>query len=1121
MPATAYTNTVANNHIVWVRVEDNPTVTATLDGCYTVVAMNIIVNPRPVLVQPDALQLCDYTNPGDEIEVFDLTLANAQILNGQTGISLTYFFSQADADANVFPLSSNYSNVVNPQTIYVRAENDATTCVSTITLDIRVNPLPSPIANPAPLIACDVDNDGVFDDFDLDSQTVTILDGEPNTILSYHETEQNAIDSSMALLSPYTNIVSYNQILWVRAENTVTGCYTIVNLELQVLDSPVIPIDIDPLDASAGDNVYVVCDDDNDGFNTFDFETSVTPVVLGTQLPADFPISYYLNQANAEAGINAIVNTGNYTNISNPQTIWVKLDSANGCETIRSFDIRVEFPPVLITPTALEVCDDLDADYYESNDGINPSIDLTVKDAAIIMGNASWVVTYHITQANAVSGTQDIPDATMFANTTPGAQTIWVRVVDANTGCFSITTLTIRVTPNPSPSQNPNDIELCDDNNSPDGIEIFDLTVNETFILNGEGTPADPRHVSYYTELADALTATTPIADATMHSNVNPSDTTTGISPQTIYVRVTNGTDELGLGGTGCFTIVSFDIIVNPLPLIPAADLNLYACELMTDNVYNFDLTVNTPILLAAQNGTNYAVTYHETQAAANAGTPVIGTPSNYPNTLSNPQTLFVSVTNTTTGCINTLSFDIEVNEAAVANAYTNAFEVCDDNMEFDNDTTNDSMTFDLTTQDATVLGAQNPTNYIVSYYLTQADADAGIAATALTSPFTNTVNPQVVYVRVDNDTVEPISIDITSIDPAIGIDFNMDGTIDTYDTNMNGVIDLIDVNGDGISDAIDTDANPNTIEGVDLDGDTIADFVDVDNDGVIDNDSFCYATTPLTLQVNPMPSFNLDDTYMICGNVNGTEVISTPTITTGLSASDYNFQWYLEGVVIAGQTGPSIDPIQSGNYAVVATYTNPATGCSNLITDPNAMTLVEVSQPPVIVANVTTAAFGDLHTIEVTTTNTSISTFDVSIYEFSLDGGDFVSNTPNTNMYTFTDVGAGDHIITVRDKNGCGQASVQINLMDYPQYFTPNGDGYNDTWNIYGIANQPDATIYIFDRLGKLLKQISPTGLGWDGTYNGKPMPTSDYWFTVEYREPNSGSNVKKQFKAHFTLKR
>ena len=81
------------------------------------------------------------------------------------------------------------------------------------------------------------------------------------------------------------------------------------------------------------------------------------------------------------------------------------------------------------------------------------------------------------------------------------------------------------------------------------------------------------------------------------------------------------------------------------------------------------------------------------------------------------------------------------------------------------------------------------------------------------------------------------------------------------------------------------------------------------------------------------------------------------------------------------------------------------------------------------------------------------------------------------------------------------------------------NGDGRNETWNIVGFGGQANAKIYIFDRFGKLLKQISPSGLGWNGTYNGRPMPTSDYWFTAEYSEPVSGE--QKQFRAHFTLKR
>jgi gliding motility-associated-like protein len=88
---------------------------------------------------------------------------------------------------------------------------------------------------------------------------------------------------------------------------------------------------------------------------------------------------------------------------------------------------------------------------------------------------------------------------------------------------------------------------------------------------------------------------------------------------------------------------------------------------------------------------------------------------------------------------------------------------------------------------------------------------------------------------------------------------------------------------------------------------------------------------------------------------------------------------------------------------------------------------------------------------------------------------------------------------------------------INYPLFFTPNGDGFNDTWNIVGLANQPNTKIYIFDRYGKLIKQISPTSNGWDGTFNGRPLPSTDYWFTVTYEEDSQ----TKEFKAHFSLKR
>jgi gliding motility-associated-like protein len=104
-----------------------------------------------------------------------------------------------------------------------------------------------------------------------------------------------------------------------------------------------------------------------------------------------------------------------------------------------------------------------------------------------------------------------------------------------------------------------------------------------------------------------------------------------------------------------------------------------------------------------------------------------------------------------------------------------------------------------------------------------------------------------------------------------------------------------------------------------------------------------------------------------------------------------------------------------------------------------------------------------------------------------------------------------------VRNKNGCGEVSATFVIMDYPKFFTPNNDGHNDTWNIRGSSVVNIKSIYIFDRYGKLLKELSPNGEGWNGIYNSRKMPADDYWFTIEYQK----DGVTKQFKSHFALKR
>ena len=124
-------------------------------------------------------------------------------------------------------------------------------------------------------------------------------------------------------------------------------------------------------------------------------------------------------------------------------------------------------------------------------------------------------------------------------------------------------------------------------------------------------------------------------------------------------------------------------------------------------------------------------------------------------------------------------------------------------------------------------------------------------------------------------------------------------------------------------------------------------------------------------------------------------------------------------------------------------------------------------------------------------------------------------------NLQTFKDsnvfsgVKPGFHTVYVRDKNDCGTVKKNIAVIGFPKFFTPNGDGYNDTWHVYGIntPDQANSEVYIFDRYGKLIIQLNPLGTGWDGTYNGASMPTSDYWFYLKLQD-------NKIFRGHFSLK-
>jgi gliding motility-associated-like protein len=246
-------------------------------------------------------------------------------------------------------------------------------------------------------------------------------------------------------------------------------------------------------------------------------------------------------------------------------------------------------------------------------------------------------------------------------------------------------------------------------------------------------------------------------------------------------------------------------------------------------------------------------------------------------------------------------------------------------------------------------------------------------------------------------------------------------------------------------------------------------------------NATECATSQTLNVVVNPLVEPNFVD-FSICSG-------TTAPILQSISPNG-----------ISGTWSPSIiDNSTSGAYV----FTPDAPQCATAKT---INVNVNPSNTLMAVDWVVTDAFAENQIVTIIAT-------DAGNYLYQLDSGPFQTSP------IFENVALGMHSITVKDVNDCSVPITDSNVLviGYPKFFTPNGDSFNDTWNIVGFEDQLNTRIYIFDRYGKLLKDISPSGSGWDGNYTGNPMPASDYWFTVEYSE----QGVIKEFKSHFSLKR
>lgn len=991
---------------IYYRIENNET------ECVRIGSFNLIVGEGPEITIPETMELCDDEESGsttDRVSIFDLRSNTPIITDGDITLTVFYYESLEDQqNHNPIQNTSAYANPtgadglgITPYTIYISVF-DEKDCATKTTMDLKV--LPNPVLEePEPLVVCDEEGGG-FAEFVLTDKDEEIKNGDQSLEITYHETLIDAELGRLPLSSPYENIIRNRQTIYVRAEYALppneSGCYTVVPLDLIVSPKPIVPIDLPEL---------VVCDPDGTGIAEFDL-TENAPFIYGDQDQELLKLTYHLTEEEALEGVNRIATPESYR--SSDRTIYVRLGFTGGdlCFSTGQFEIRVAPQVEIVEPTPYDICNELG----EPNDE-RASFDLTSKSLEITNRTPGLYVEYYLTEQNAIDGVNRIDPEEDFVNTS-NPQTVYARVTDDNTGCFTTTSLLLRVLANPEPVT-PEPIEKCAVNL--DDRTTFDLTIREAHILNGEDWT-----LTYFESYEDAVENTGRITNTTDYPNIS--------NPQTIYVRATNKgrANELL-----CFEIVELELRVLQIPDQTAEISPYMICEINAGDLAEFDLTTKIPEILGELNPEDYEVSFYLSARDAERKENRIRDPQHHLNkdwngNTVNPQDIYVGVFMPGAECYvgGVQKFRLVVQEGVIATEPAEVFSICDNIQpsdgiaEFDLEDFSNQKVVNLRNE---ILSGQDPTTYSLHFYTSYEDAEEGEEENRIVWPYINQVNPQVIYARVTNEA-------------------------NRYLPKCHEIVEVI-------------------------------------------------------LRVEEIPEIIFEEEYRLCIDGEGNPIMeefgemSPPVLDTDLSAELYTFEWLYDGVIIIGEEGASIVAETAGEYMVIATHIE--SGCTT-----EGSTTVVVSSPPTYFdAEVTSDAFSEFHVIEITATGDGE-------YEFNINGGPFQDDP------VFTDVPEGNHTIVIRDKFGCGSVSIVVGAIDYPKFFTPNNDGYNDTWNIVGMSYiDPEAKIYVFDKFGKLLAQLTPHSEGWDGTYRGRDLPSSDYWFRVEYTEDGD----RKEMKGHFTLKR
>lgn len=818
-----------------------------------------------------------------------------------------------------------------------------------------------------------------------------------------------------------------------------------------------------------------------------------------------------------------------------------------GCDPVPSDPIQLTInalPNILTTSTSIIEC----ISVLDSN----PSVSLRGTESLISNTPNAVFEYYENYDGTNLSGLISNPDNYPFS---PGnKQTFYVKVL-TNKGCISPTIVDLVVDVGPiNFDENLTGIKAveCDDllaadgtfdtdfNNDTDFITNFSL--NKTAIENEIFTVTGVTQVSieYYENLDDRSNSINEIDITNFRNTISKNDTTRiGNSVQfPIYFK------QVSNFGNNCEGLGSFLVQIDAVPTAnTVSDI-----ELCDDDVPSTVDGITTGInlqdkvdaILGTQDRNDFDVTFHTSEAGARGNFDVITNDTNFSNTVDasftpgtiNEQEIYVRVQSKTTGCFNAnTSFTIRIYPIPTIPAGIQDILICDtEGLTSGGVRDRIANGIDLTVNESAILDGR--TGYFVEYYISPEDATNRTNRILTPESYQNSSDPSVTNFPSNFNSDDPavqtiffIVVDENDIGcPSIFSTFQLfiypepfaepitvysdcDDDLDGDDTN--GIIQ--NINLESKIPEILGNRNPNdyivTFHNSQEDSDAAVNAISSPYTNqnptetifvrIQQKISGCVNTNEsFEIIINPLPDFSVTSPQIVCLN-------DLPLTIFAENPTDiYDYQWLDPDGNPTGTNQQTLDVTKGGIYTVIATTTN-GTNCSRTET-------IEVIESNVAVLEESFVTIIDEATNIGSGSNLSIS---IDVLSNDLGIGDYqfaIFNTETNERFPFAGfqdepvfdaIEGGIYQIIVNDKNGCApDATLLVSVIEFPKFFTPNGDGKNDFWRVKGAdaTFYPNTSMNVFNRFGVLIAQIPIDSQGWDGTYQGNQLPADDYWYSI-----------------------